>query len=175
MIDKTRFEQGYTFNEMLQNYPEQLELHQHHYNKTVIHDDDRNLIQNAGDLNIMVLTIPWCGDSVATLPVLFKLVEGLENVKLRILERDDHPDIMDNYLTNGGRAVPKFVFFDGELNELGNWGPRPKPFQEIFEQYRPKIKSGEISKETVHQILRKEYAKDRGKTIIREMMELLTK
>ena len=40
----------------------------------------------------MVITEPWCGDSAFNLPVVVQAAELHDDVEVRILLRDDHPD-----------------------------------------------------------------------------------
>jgi len=77
----------------------------------------------------MVLTEPWCGDSAYNLPVIAEAAALSDHVTLRILHRDDNLDIMDQYLTGGGRSIPKLVAFDDDGTELFTWGPRPAPIR----------------------------------------------
>jgi hypothetical protein len=73
----------------------------------------------------MILTEPWCGDSAFQLPVIAEAASLSDAVTLRILHRDDHLDLMDQYLTDGSRSIPKVVAFSGAGEELFEWGPRP--------------------------------------------------
>lgn len=73
----------------------------------------------------MVLTEPWCGDSAYNLTVIAEAAQLSDQVSLRILLRDDNLDLMDQYLTEGGRRIPKLVAFDEDGRELFQWGARP--------------------------------------------------
>ncbi len=73
----------------------------------------------------MVITEPWCGDSAYNLTVIAEAAALSDQVTLRILLRDDNLDIMDQYLTEGGRRIPKLVAFDEAGDELFQWGARP--------------------------------------------------
>jgi hypothetical protein len=73
----------------------------------------------------MVLTDDWCGDSAFSLPIIARAASLSDHVTLRILRRDDNLDIMDQYLTDGSRSVPKLVAFSEDGDELFEWGPRP--------------------------------------------------
>lgn len=84
----------------------------------------------------MVLTEPWCGDSAFLLPVIAEAAGQTDAVSLRILLRDDHLDVMDQYLTDGSRSIPKLVAFGEDGTELFVWGPRPASAQERFEELR---------------------------------------
>lgn len=83
-------------------------------------------------LPVLVLAEDWCGDVIANLPVLAKLATATDRLDLRILLRDQHLDIMDQYL-NGGvhRSIPVFVFFDHDFRELGHWIERPARMTEL--------------------------------------------
>lgn len=84
----------------------------------------------------MVLTEAWCGDSAFSLPVIAAVAEQSPNIDLRILLRDSHLDIMDAYLTNGARSVPKLVAFGASGEQLFTWGPRPEPAQALRERMK---------------------------------------
>lgn len=84
----------------------------------------------------MVITEPWCGDSAFLLPVIAEAAALDDAVALRILLRDDHLDVMDQYLTDGSRSIPKLVVFDEDGTERCTWGPRPDGAQQRFEALR---------------------------------------
>lgn len=73
----------------------------------------------------LVLTEDWCVDSAFSLPIISEAISHNPNVNMRILLRDENLDVMDRYLTNGGRSIPKLVVFDEAGQELMDWGPRP--------------------------------------------------
>jgi len=91
----------------------------------------------------MVLTEPWCGDSAFLLPVIAEAAGLSDAVTLRLLPRDENLDIMDHYLTDGSRSIPKLVVFSDEGEELFTWGPRPEAahqrFAELQEAYDDKM------------------------------------
>lgn len=91
----------------------------------------------------MVLTEPWCGDSAFLLPVIAEAAQLNDDVTLRILLRDDNLDVMDQYLTDGSRSIPKLVVFTEDGDELFEWGPRPEGarqrFAELREEYDDKM------------------------------------
>ena len=119
----------------------------------------------------MVLTEPWCGDSAQNLPYIARLAACNPNLDLRILLRDENLDIMEHYLTDGKRGIPKLVAFDREGHELFQWGPRPKPAMDLFLRNR---KAG-LSKPAIMEKLHLWYARDRGQTLEEEFVELLQK
>lgn len=81
----------------------------------------------------LVLTEGWCGDAAQSLPIINKMAEFSDKIELVVLLRDENLDIMDLYLTNGGRSIPKLVMFDqATLQEIANWGPRPAEAHALY-------------------------------------------
>lgn len=93
-------------------------------------------LPNAKPQTWLVITEAWCGDAANILPV-FNQVE-LANPAIQVLYilRDDHLDIMDLYLTNGGRSIPKLVVMDADGKETGTWGPRPAEAQALMDEWK---------------------------------------
>ena len=80
---------------------------------------------------LLDITEGWCGDASQVCPVIEKIAEAQPLVTHRVIFRDEHLDIMDAFLTAGGRSIPKIVALDAEGNVLGSWGPRPQVLQEL--------------------------------------------
>jgi hypothetical protein len=81
----------------------------------------------------LTLTEGWCGDAAQILPVLNGLSEANARLDLRLILRDAHPTIMDAFLTDGGRSIPKVIFIDPETRRVfGSWGPRPASAQAMM-------------------------------------------
>ncbi len=119
----------------------------------------------------MVITEAWCGDSAQNLPYIAKMASLNDSIDLRIVLRDSNPDIMDQYLTNGTKSIPKLAAFDLEGNELFTWGPRPKEAKDLI----AKLKSEGIVKPELYEKLHLWYGRNRGKNLEAEFLELLTK
>ena len=117
----------------------------------------------------MVLTEDWCGDSAQNLTYIAKIAEINPKIDLRILFRDDNLDIMDLYLTNGTRSIPKLVAFDENGNELFRWGARPAKAQELVNE----LKSKGFSKDEYIEKLHLWYAKDKGQELEKEFIQIL--
>jgi hypothetical protein len=83
-----------------------------------------------------VLTETWCGDAAQSLPVLAKAAQLSPYITFRLLLRDEQPEIMDSYLTSGGRSIPKLIALNENGQELFTWGPRPKALQELVWAYK---------------------------------------
>ena len=75
----------------------------------------------------LLITEAWCGDGAQSIPHLAKLADLSPNIMLKIVLRDEHPDLMDAYLTKGNRSIPKLIAMTVDFqNELFVWGPKPK-------------------------------------------------
>ncbi len=85
-------------------------------------------------IHIVVITEGWCGDTAQFLPLLHKLEIAFPHVDVRLVLRDENPEVMDQYLTNGSRSIPKLIALDEQLNELFTWGPRPAPLQKMVKE-----------------------------------------
>lgn len=120
-------------------------------------------------LRILVLNAGWCLDSANTVPVMARLAETVPGVELRLLERDEFPGLMDRYLTNGSRSIPLAILLDRSLRELGRWGPRPAELQTWVLAHREETPPAERYKEQ-----RRWYAKDRGETTLREILQAVS-
>ncbi|MHB8854704.1 MAG: thioredoxin family protein, partial [Ignavibacteriaceae bacterium] len=137
----------------------------------VVSENLKNTIKNIKEKQFwMVLTEGWCGDSAQNLPHIAKIAEVNPNIELRILLRDSNLDIIDLYLTNGTRSIPKLAAFDEEGNELFIWGPRPKQAQELL----IKLKSEGIVKPELYEKLHLWYGRNRGKEIEEEFLEIFS-
>lgn len=79
-----------------------------------------------------VLTEAWCGDAAQCVPVIAKAAALTPHISLTLMLRDENPDVMSQYLTNGGKSIPKLIGLDENGNELFTWGPRPSGAQEIY-------------------------------------------
>ena len=83
-------------------------------------------------VHVVAIAEDWCGDVVRHAPVLQRLAEAAPNLKVRFISRKQWPDVFARFLTNGGEAIPKFVFLSEALVECGNWGPMPAACRELI-------------------------------------------
>jgi hypothetical protein len=134
--------------------------------------DIRDEIEKIADHQLwMVITENWCGDSAQNLPYIAGIASMNQNIELKIILRDSNPDIMDHYLTNGTRSIPKLVAFDNEGNELFQWGARPKAAQELVSE----LKTQGFDKKYFLEKLHSWYARNKGADIEKEILLLLKK
>ncbi|WP_445665747.1 thioredoxin family protein [Fodinibius sp. AD559] len=117
----------------------------------------------------LVITEAWCGDAAQNIPALVKMAEKTDNIDIRFILRDQNLDLMDEYLTNGGRSIPKLICLDAEtLEEIGTWGPRPKLAQQKAMEWK---ENESISKEEWARKLHKWYAENKTEGVQQEFAE----
>ena len=83
-------------------------------------------------VHVVAFAEDWCGDVVRHVPVLERMARENDLVGVRYVAREEHPDAFVRFLTNGGEAVPKFVFLSDQWVECGNWGPMPDDGRELI-------------------------------------------
>jgi hypothetical protein len=83
----------------------------------------------------------WCGDASQVVPVIEQMAATNPNITHRLIFRDEHLDIMDAFLTEGGRSIPKTVILDADGKVLNAWGPRPSGLQTVVDELRQKMSS----------------------------------
>lgn len=173
--------------EALQNNPEKLHLSAdylpyaelnearlHRLDKTLQVENEVALVMEnlTNDYIWLVISECWCGDAAQSVPMLNKMAELTDKVELRILFRDQNLELMDQYLTHGGRAIPKLLVVDKEsLKVLGHWGPRPADAVKLVADY--KAEHGQFDEDGII-LLNKWYTKDKGHQVQQEVAELMT-
>ncbi len=130
-------------------------------------DELKHVLLKAPKQKWLVLNEGWCGDAAQNLPVLNKMADFAFNIDLEIILRDENLDIMDEYLTNGGRSIPKLIAIDEQNEVIFTWGPRPQKMQDRVMELKA---DGQPYAEEVHKM----YAKDRATSIQTEFVSLLS-
>lgn len=120
----------------------------------------------------LVLTESWCGDAAQSLPVMNLIAKANPNLGLRIALRDENNALMDRFLFNGTRSIPRLIAINAKDEVMGVWGPRPQEATEMTVQ--EKKRHGKLTIEFRHE-LQNWYNKDRGKAIQGELVGLLLK
>jgi hypothetical protein len=119
----------------------------------------------------LVLTEAWCGDAAQSVPIMAKMAAETPNIDLRLILRDENLEVMDEFLTNGGRSIPKLIVLNKEtLDVLGSWGPRPIQAQELFWNAK---NSPDFDYPEVQKALQLWYAKDKTLSTQKELIELV--
>ena len=142
--------------------------------KTTVLDEEmvQLLLSVENKMTWVVLTEAWCGDAAQNLPTIAKIAAASPLIDVKLLLRDEHPEIMDAYLTNGTRSIPKLIALDADtLEVLGTWGPRPEPAQQLVQEAKEENMPFKEMAEKLHGW----YAKDRSRALQQEFKCLLRK
>ena len=163
---------GNTQTEALTNYSMLNDRRMKRLDKTVKLSED--IIEKAaafkGDITWLVLTESWCGDAAQTMPVMQKIADLNEGIDFKVVLRDENEDLMDQFLTNGGRSIPKLIMIDNATSEvLNTWGPRPSIATQMVEDY--KAEHGKLTPE-FKQDLQVWYNKDKGQNTAEDLVDL---
>ena len=118
----------------------------------------------------LLLTESWCGDAAQTMPVINKIANENANINFKIVLRDEHLELMDQFLTNGGRSIPKLVALDKDNNVLNSWGPRPSVATKMVADY--KAANGSLDPE-FKKALQVWYNKNKGRSVQDDFVEFL--
>ena len=139
---------------------------------TTLTDATMTVLENIKQHQIwLVLTEGWCGDAAQTVPLMAKMAAATDKVTLRLILRDTHLPIMDAFLTNGGRSIPKLIVLDAAtLEVLGSWGPRPAAAQQLFleAKAKPDFNYPQLQKD-----LQLWYTKDKSVSAQQELVALI--
>lgn len=104
-------------------------------NFSVNADDDVFQLLNKKKPHILAITEDWCGDAMLNNPVIRKIAEAAD-LEIRCAFRDADTDLIDRYLTNGGRGIPIYLFLSEEGEVVGKWGPRAPQLQQLVMDMR---------------------------------------
>lgn len=139
---------------------------------TELLEESKAAMSRARPMTWIVLTESWCSDAHNVIPVLQAMAMEAKDVDIRLVLRDENLDFMDQYLTNGGRSIPKLIAIDKTTQqELFTWGPRPKTLQDIAVALK---KSKEPFAKVAREI-QSWYDADKGKSIQQEIISSLNK
>lgn len=122
----------------------------------------------------LVIAEAWCGDAAQTIPLMHAIsVASKGKIDLKLVLRDENLDLMDHYLTNGGRAIPILICLETDtLEVMGKWGPRPEHAQEMVMEYKQHPNQTlELFKTMLHTW----YAKDKTYSQQQELTQLIAK
>ncbi|MCB0509345.1 MAG: thioredoxin family protein, partial [Bacteroidetes bacterium] len=102
----------------------------------------------------ILITEPWCGDASFAQPIIEALCLA-GNMELKIALRDEEEELMEAYLSNGAKAIPKLIVLNERLEPLFTWGPRPKELQSLIQDLLKNGGNSEDKLKLAHQWYRK--------------------
>lgn len=118
----------------------------------------------AAKLHILAITEDWCGDAMINNPIIRKIAEAA-NTEIHTVLRDADTDLIDRYLTNGGRAIPVYLLLNAAGEVIGTWGPRAPQLQEFVMNMREQLPvkedaTFEDAQKAMYDNMRKQYTEN---------------
>ncbi|MFA0962742.1 thioredoxin family protein [Roseivirga sp. BDSF3-8] len=159
--------------EFLTDYTRLNEKRMNRLDKTIVLSDELKAVADriTQPWVWLVITEGWCGDAAQIVPLFNKIAEYSDMISLRLILRDENPEVMDAFLTNGGKSIPILVCLEQNMLEvLGKWGPRPSTAQQMVLDFKENP-SG--SREEMVEKLHGWYAKDKTLTSQAELAETM--
>jgi hypothetical protein len=158
-------------SEKMVNYTKLNASRMHRWLKTAKVSDEVVAELSNKKISILAITEAWCGDTAQNLPY-FHLLASKANIPYQLCLRDEQPELMEHFLTNGGKAIPIVIFMNDNFEVLATWGPRPKPVQQMVMDYKqlpePKPSYDEFSID-----VQKWYNADKMQTLEQEVLSVL--
>jgi len=155
---------GDNHSEAMINYTKMNQTRMNRIEKTGNYDfTSLQYLETLKDQTWYVITEAWCGDAAQNLPWIKKIADYLGN-ELRLILRDENLQIMDQFLTNGGRSIPKLIALKG--NEIVfTWGPRPEKIQNQYKEWL-QISTKEEAAIALHKL----YTDNKGMELMADFM-----
>ena len=156
------------------NYGKLNRQRMHRLEKTVKLND--SLVEKAKKIERkmiwLIVTEGWCGDAAQNLPTIEKIAaENPENIETRYVLRDENLELMDSFLTDNARSIPKLIALNAKtLETIGTWGPRPKAAMDYYHE----LKNQGLEKPQIMENLQRWYLQDKEKSLQSEFEVLLS-
>ncbi|PQL94437.1 thioredoxin family protein [Apibacter adventoris] len=148
----------------------------HRNDKTLVLEESviKQLASLSHKINILVISEGWCGDASQIVPVINKMVRCTDKLDIRLVFRDENERLINQYLTNGGKAIPIVILINAEtFQEIAHWGPRPQPCTPFLQKY--KSDPQHYSHDDFAIDIQNFYNQDKGHTISKELTRLIVK
>ena len=164
---------GEVQSEAMFNYGKLNRQRMHRLEKTVKLND--SLKEKAGKIGRkmiwLIITEGWCGDAAQNIPTIEKIAAESKSIETRYVLRDENLELINAYLTNNARSIPKLIALDAEtLQEIGTWGPRPQTAMNYYDE----MKHQGLEKPPIMENLQRWYLQDKEKSLQSEFEDLLS-
>lgn len=160
-------------SEDLTHYSQLNETRMNRLDKTIkVTEENNQKLQNLDKEYLwLVISEGWCGDAAQIVPVIHKMAELSNKIELKIVLRDENEALMNLFLTNGSKSIPKLIIVDKATSEVvGDFGPRPTGAKQLILDYK---KEHGVIDETAKTELQLWYLHDKGVSTQNEIMEVL--
>lgn len=119
------------------------------------------------DFKLLVISEGWCGDAAQSMPIVNQIVNELD-IEQRIVFRDENPELMDKYLTDGAKSIPIYIGVNKDGSEVFRFGPRPKEGMEMLAKH--KANPDAYTADEFHKDLQIWYNQNKGESIVSEFV-----
>lgn len=136
------YEESPTIQEYMDNMTQLKEESFRIYEQFEVPEDDFIEQLKRANLHILVITEDWCGDAMLNNPIIRKIAEAAD-VEVRAVLRDADTDLIDRYLTNGGRSIPMYLVMNEAGEVITKWGPRAPELQQFVMDGRAQLPAKE--------------------------------
>ena len=188
VVTPERLAQGISYAQWMQQIDRNQDKFVENYEGTTPSAEDVAAIKAlmakpGGPATCLALGEPWCPDVFRGLPVAAKLCEAT-GIELKIFFRDQHLDIMNEFLNKGEfQSIPTLVFYTKDHKYLGHWIERAQKARDemhLLHGITSKMRDQELSPEERQKYM-DEYAAFQGGPVwagwrdaqVREIRELL--
>ncbi|MDG1529449.1 MAG: thioredoxin family protein [Polaribacter sp.] len=120
----------------------------------------------------LMITEGWCGDAAQIGPVINKMSLETDKVDFKVVLRDENEDLMNQFLTNGSKSIPKLVVLDENNEVISSWGPRPSIATKMVNDYKEKHGGLDADFKRDLQVW---YNKNKGENIQEDIVAFLEK
>lgn len=165
---------GTNQSEAMFNYGKLNRQRMHRLEKTVVISESLRAAVRGNQRKMiwLIVTEGWCGDAAQNIPTIEKIASESENIETRYVLRDENLELIDAYLTNNARSIPKLIALDAEtFAEIGSWGPRPQAAMDYFLE----MKKEGLEKPQMMENIQRWYLADKEKSLQTEFEVLLDK
>lgn len=135
--------------------------------------------QDRDEPRCSIIAADWCNDVIRNIPVVFKILEEAK-IPTEVFIIEEHDDLINQFLTLGGKAIPVVIFTTNEGDVIDRWGPRPAYIHEPiveFKKSNPDIHAPDYveKKKVVTPEVRRRYGTDASyqKLVVDELYDLL--
>ena len=140
-LDRARWDKGITYDAFKAEMTRNQERFAQNESRVVLDPETVRTFRSLPQpLRVLVLAEDWCGDVIANLPILGRILQEAPQLDVRVFYRDQNLDLMERWLNQGKyQSIPVFAFFDENFRELGHWIERPASVTERRAQERKRI------------------------------------
>lgn len=130
VVTAERFDAAPSYADYLASLVINRDKFQHYAGTVQLSDDDvacfRQLAERSdGPARLLVIGEAWCPDVFRGVPVFAQIAEAC-GMAMKMVGRDDNPDIMNEFLLSGtARAIPVAVFYTRDHRYIAHWTERP--------------------------------------------------